>query len=75
MKKEFNNLKVINNLKVTSLSENIYADGTRLLVEDVKEFIRLLKESMDSMFHYKGEFLKHKHIEIIIDKLAGEKLK
>ncbi len=30
--------------KEFNLSENIYADGTRLLVEDVKEFIKILVE-------------------------------
>jgi len=56
MKEEFN------------LSENIYADGTRLLVEDVKEFIKRLKELNKRML---------KHCVVLnqeIDKLAGEKL-
>jgi len=45
-----------------------------LKVKDVREFIKKLKEGMDSMFHTKGQFLKHEHIEKFIDKLAGEEL-
>ena len=60
MKEEFN------------LSENIYADGTRLLVEDVKEFIKKLKEFI--MITVPLEDLSIKEICEEIDKLAGEKL-
>ena len=86
MKKEFNNLfenpvgvafgakpifkknKMIEEFK---LSENIYADGTRLLVEDVKEFIKKLKEIVDKNYEFGTENTLMKNE---IDKLAGEKL-
>ena len=86
MKKEFNNLfenpvgvafgaKPIfkkNKMKEEfNLSENIYADGTRLLVEDVKEFIR--RETVLLGKLAKGEITIEEYAREC-DKLAGEEL-
>ena len=70
------------------LSKHIYADGTRLLVEDVKEFIRELKkkimingnlssriiETEYGDFEMKHDFVLNNIVIDVIEELAGKEL-
>jgi len=56
---------------------NLFPNNREILkVEDVKEFIKLLKEetgNWNMSNEFKG-FIKISHVHLIIDKLAGDKL-
>lgn len=61
-----------------NLSDRIYADGTRLLVEDFKEFIKRFRKKIDFEDfmdnHIKKGLDFETYLKMELDKLVGEKL-
>jgi len=78
MEEEFN---LSERRRIFKEGEEIWTDGTNeiLLVEDVKEFIKRLKEELTDkefigMWQSMRIFQVQEQIKYVIDKLAGDKL-
>lgn len=75
-KKEF---VLSDRIRIFKEGEEIWTDGTNeiILVEDVKEFIRLLKEEVENQIEAKQKWInagQSEAIKDIIDRIAGDKL-